>query len=71
MPWHWRERCSILKIAWRGSGFCARRGAACRSPICTLLTSADSPELLRRPVPELLATRMHLLSNEGRKAAIA
>jgi ATP-dependent exoDNAse (exonuclease V) beta subunit len=55
------------RIAWLG---------LLRAPWCGLsiddlhtLTSADDPDLLRRPVPELISTRMHLLSSEGRKAA--
>ena len=54
------------RVAWLG---------VLRAPWCGLsladlhaLASADSAEILRRPVPDLLATRMHLLSNEGRKA---
>lgn len=34
-----------------------------------LLTSADDPKLLARPIPELLSERLHLLSDEGRLAA--
>ena len=55
------------RVAWLG---------VLRAPWCGLslgdlhaLTSADSAEILRRPVPELLSTRMHLLSIEGRAAA--
>ena len=56
------------RVAWLG---------VLRAPWCGLsladlhkLTSADDAEaLLRRPVPELLAARLHLLSNEGREAA--
>ncbi len=56
------------RVAWLG---------VLRAPWCGLsladlhaLTSAESPDLVRRPVPELLAARMALLSNEGRKAAM-
>jgi ATP-dependent exoDNAse (exonuclease V) beta subunit len=35
-----------------------------------LLTSADDPELLACPVPELLAERLALLSEQGRPAAL-
>ena len=38
-----------------GSACCARRGADCRWPICTRWRARDNAELLRRPVPELLA----------------
>jgi len=55
------------RVAWLG---------ALRAPWCGLalgdlhrLTSADDPELLARPVPELLAERIALLSEEGRRAA--
>jgi len=34
------------------------------------VTSADDPALLARPVPELLAERLPLLSAEGRQAAV-
>ncbi len=44
-----------------------------RAPWCGLLlgdlhmlTSADDPELLRKPVPELIPQRAHLLSTDGR-----
>ncbi len=47
-----------------------------RAPWCGLslsdlhiLTSADDPALLARPIPELLAERIALLSEEGRRAA--
>ncbi len=47
-----------------------------RAPWCALalddlykLTSADDPELLARPVPELLAERLPLLSEDGQRAA--
>jgi ATP-dependent exoDNAse (exonuclease V) beta subunit len=47
-----------------------------RAPWCGLslhdlhiLASADDPELLTRPIPELLAERLHLLSADGRLAA--
>ena len=33
------------------------------------LAGADDPTLLRRPIPELLATRAHLLSDAGRRTA--
>ena len=33
------------------------------------LAGADDPALLRRPIPELLSTRLNLLSDPGRKAA--
>jgi ATP-dependent helicase/nuclease subunit A len=55
------------RVAWLG---------VLRAPWCGLsladlhtLTSADDPELLKRPVPELIAERMQLLSEEGRVAA--
>jgi ATP-dependent exoDNAse (exonuclease V) beta subunit len=54
------------RVAWLG---------ILRAPWCGLsladlhtLTSADSPELLRRPVPELAIERVHLISPEGRLA---
>ena len=37
----WRARFSILRIAWPGLAFCARRGAASRSPICTRSPAHD------------------------------
>ena len=56
------------RVAWLG---------VLRAPWCGLsledlhrLTSADDPELLARPVPELLAERLHLLSEQGRTAAL-
>ncbi len=55
------------RLAWLG---------VLRAPWCGLsladlhrLTSADDPELLARPVPELLGERLHLLGEEGRRAA--
>ncbi|HEY1897638.1 MAG TPA: UvrD-helicase domain-containing protein, partial [Terracidiphilus sp.] len=55
------------RVAWLG---------VLRAPWCGLsladlhkLASADDAEVLRRPVPELLASRLHLLSKEGREAA--
>jgi ATP-dependent helicase/nuclease subunit A len=55
------------RVAWLG---------VLRSPWCGLsladlhkLTSADDAEILRRPVPELLASRLNLLSKQGRIAA--
>jgi ATP-dependent helicase/nuclease subunit A len=55
------------RVAWLG---------VLRAPWCGLsladlhaLTSGDDPELLRRPVPELIAERIHLMSAEGQVAA--
>ena len=55
------------RVAWLG---------ILRAPWCGLsledlhlLTSADSPDLLARPVPDLLVQRVNLLSEPGRKAA--
>ena len=55
------------RLAWLG---------VLRAPWCGLsladlhtLTSADDPDILARPVPELLSQRLHLLSEEGRLAA--
>jgi ATP-dependent exoDNAse (exonuclease V) beta subunit len=55
------------RVAWLG---------VLRAPWCGLsledlhtLTSDDDPEILRRPIPELLAERLPLLSEEGRRAA--
>ena len=55
------------RLAWLG---------VLRAPWCGLsledlhrLTSGDDPELLSRPVPELLAERLPLLSEAGRAAA--
>jgi ATP-dependent exoDNAse (exonuclease V) beta subunit len=55
------------RLAWLG---------VLRAPWCGLsledlhrLTSADDPELMARPVPELLAERLPLLSESGRPAA--
>jgi ATP-dependent exoDNAse (exonuclease V) beta subunit len=46
-----------------------------RAPWCGLsladlhtLTSSDTPELIRRPIPELALERAHLISSEGRLA---
>jgi len=57
----------IDRVAWLGT---------LRAPWCGLsladlhiLTSADDPTLLGRPVPALLAERLQLLSLEGRQAA--
>ncbi len=54
------------RVAWLG---------VLRAPWCGLsladlykLTSADDAEVLRRPVPELLASRMNLMSMEGQAA---
>ena len=54
------------RVAWLG---------VLRAPWCGLsladlhtLTSADSPELLARPVPDLARERAHLISPEGRLA---
>ena len=54
------------RVAWLG---------VLRAPWCGLsladlhtLTSADSPEVLGRPMPELALERMHLISREGRLA---
>jgi ATP-dependent exoDNAse (exonuclease V) beta subunit len=56
------------RVAWLG---------VLRAPWCGLsladlhmLVSADSPELLARPVPELLSERSQLLSVEGREAVV-
>jgi ATP-dependent helicase/nuclease subunit A len=55
------------RVAWLG---------VLRAPLCGLalddlhlLTSGDDPKLLARPVPELLAERMGLISSDGRLAA--
>ena len=55
------------RVAWLG---------VLRAPWCGLsladlhrLASADDAELLRRPIPELLLSRLDLLSKDGRKAA--
>ncbi len=55
------------RVAWLG---------VLRAPWCGLslddlhlLVSADSPELLARPIPELLPERLPLLSQEGQRAA--
>jgi ATP-dependent exoDNAse (exonuclease V) beta subunit len=55
------------RVAWLG---------VLRAPWCGLsladlhqLASADDAEVLRRPIPELLASRLHLLSKEGHEAA--
>ncbi len=55
------------RVAWLG---------VLRAPFCALalgdlyrLTSADDPELLARPVPDLLAERLPLLSEDGQRAA--
>ncbi len=54
------------RVAWLG---------VLRAPWCGLsladlhtLTSSDSPEILARPIPQLLSERAHLLSLEGRVA---
>jgi ATP-dependent helicase/nuclease subunit A len=60
-------RSSIRKIASRGWACFALHGAASRSPICTHC-QRRRPELLARPVPELLSERMQLISVEGREA---
>jgi ATP-dependent exoDNAse (exonuclease V) beta subunit len=58
---------SYDRVAWLG---------ILRAPWCGLalddlhrLASADDPDLLARPIPELLAERLSLLSEEGRRAA--
>ena len=55
------------RVAWLG---------VLRAPWCGLtladlhrLVSADDADLLQRPVPELLASRLHQLSKEGRESA--
>jgi ATP-dependent exoDNAse (exonuclease V) beta subunit len=55
------------RVAWLG---------VLRAPWCGLsledlhlLASADNPDLLARPVPELLGERLHLLGKPGREAA--
>jgi ATP-dependent helicase/nuclease subunit A len=55
------------RVAWLG---------VLRAPWCGLslsdlhkLASADDAEILRQPVPELLASRLQLLTEEGREAA--
>jgi ATP-dependent helicase/nuclease subunit A len=55
------------RVAWLG---------VLRAPWCGLsledlhlLTSADNPNLIARPVPDVLAERFHLLSDPGREAA--
>jgi ATP-dependent exoDNAse (exonuclease V) beta subunit len=55
------------RVAWLG---------VLRAPWCGLsladlhrLASADDAEVLRRPIPELLASRLQLLSKEGRESA--
>ena len=55
------------RVAWLG---------ALRAPWCGLSLSdlhivagGDHPALLRQPIPDLLANRLHLLSSRGRKAA--
>ena len=68
-PSPWPAPCSILTTASPGWACCALPGAASRLKTFTCLTSADDPELLSRPVPELLAERLRLLSEEGRPAA--
>lgn len=54
------------RVAWLG---------VLRAPWCGLtlsdlhtLTSADEPALTRRPIPQLLTERAHLLSEEGQRA---
>jgi ATP-dependent exoDNAse (exonuclease V) beta subunit len=56
------------RVAWLG---------VLRAPWCGLsledlhrLASADDPELLSRPIPELLAERLSLLSEQGRPTAL-
>ncbi len=55
------------RVAWLG----VLRASWCGLSLGDLhiLTSADDAELLARPVPDLLAERIHLLSEEGRLAA--
>ncbi len=55
------------RVAWLG----VLRAPWCGLSIADLhkFTSDDDPKLLRRPVPELLAERRHLLSAEGQAAA--
>jgi ATP-dependent exoDNAse (exonuclease V) beta subunit len=55
------------RVAWLG---------VLRAPWCGLsladlhaLASSDDADVLKRPVPELIAERLHLLSTEGRAAA--
>jgi ATP-dependent helicase/nuclease subunit A len=55
------------RVAWLG---------VLRAPWCGLsladlhkLASSDDAEVLSRPIPELLASRLHLLSMDGREAA--
>jgi ATP-dependent helicase/nuclease subunit A len=55
------------RVAWLG---------VLRAPWCGLsladvhrLASADDAEVLRQPIPELLGSRLHLLTMEGREAA--
>jgi ATP-dependent helicase/nuclease subunit A len=68
MRLHWPAPCSIPRIAYRGWAFCA--------PLVRPLTRRpaqhcgnDDPALLLRPVPELLAERLSILSEAGRTAA--
>ena len=55
------------RVAWLG----VLRATWCGLSLQDLhtLTSADDPELLSRPIPELLAERISLLSEHGRSAA--
>jgi ATP-dependent helicase/nuclease subunit A len=55
------------RVAWLG----VLRAPWCGFSLADLhtLASADDPELLLRPVPELLAERIQLLNDEGRTAA--
>ena len=56
----------VDRVAWLG----VLRAPWCGLPLSDLhtLTSADDPALLRRPMPDLLAQRLHLVSGESRRA---